>query len=74
MCEKCGSNEVADELHYFFYCDYFNNEINQLLPKYPMTISDSIKFEQLFNSNNKKQLLKLKHFICIIIKEIQNNN
>ena len=74
VCEKCGSNEVADELHYLFYCDYFNNERNQLLPKYPMTIRDSMKFEQLFNSNNKKQLLKLKHFICILSKELQNNN
>ena len=75
VCAKCGSQQVADEMHYLLYCDFFNNERNEmLLPPQNTLVNDPMNLEKLLNSTNKRQLLKLKHFISIINKEIQKRN
>ena len=32
LCELCNSNEIGDEFHYIFNCEFFNNERLKFLP------------------------------------------
>ena len=66
FCTKCDSPDVADEFHYLFKCEFFKTKREECLDRMYYTSPNSHKYNILFNSKNKQELLKLKHFIDII--------
>ena len=71
ICTKCNLQEVGDEFHYLFVCPFFQNTRNRLLPKYYVKNPNILKYRSLFSIENKVLLLKMKHFICILNKELK---
>ena len=70
ICTKCNQRDIGDEFHYLFICPFFTVKRNEVMPKWYRTRPNAIKFQSLFNTNNKQILLKLKHFICHINKAL----
>ena len=66
LCTKCNTNDIGDEYHYLFICPFFKKKRIELLPKFYTKRPNTVKYNDLFNSENKTLLLKLKHFICIL--------
>ena len=72
ICPKCEMLEIGDEYHYIFTCPFFSTKRLECLPKFYHTKHNSPKYKTLFTTENKSLLLKLKHFICCINKELQH--
>ena len=51
----CNENELDDEYHYNFVCDYFRNEIDLLLPKYYAKRHNMLKFNEILNHKTRKK-------------------
>ena len=68
-CSLCNTQDQADEFHYTLVCPALNNIRNMYVKKYYFTRPNSIKFNQLFNVNSKKQLSKLAKFVKIIMDQ-----
>ena len=66
LCDKCNSMDVADEYHYLFKCEYFKSKREECLDTMYYIHPNTHKYNTLFNSSNKRELLKLKHFIDVI--------
>lgn len=71
ICSKCNLHELGDEFHYLFVCPFFLTKRKQLLPRYCLKSPNTLKYSSLFNTENKQILLKLKHFISILNKELK---
>ena len=71
ICVKCNLQEVGDEFHYIFVCPFFSTKRCELIPKYYTNRPNVLKFRELLNTESKPLLLKLKHFICILDKEMK---
>ena len=70
LCKKCNSLSVADEFHYLFVCDYFKCKREECLDRKYYTLPNTQKYRRLFKSTEKKELLKLKHFIDVICRSV----
>ena len=57
--------DVADEYHYLFKCEYFKSKREECLDTMYYIHPNTHKYNILFNSSNKRELLKLKHFIDV---------
>ena len=71
LCNKCNLNDVGDEYHYILICPFFKQKRRELLPKQLTVRPNAMKFYTLLNSNEKLFLLRLKHFLDIINKELK---
>jgi hypothetical protein len=71
-CSHCTNTEIADEFHYLFNCIHFQEQRKQLIRNYYYINPNTLKFYQLFNSENKTQLVKLCKFIDIIMKTVRS--
>ena len=60
---------MDDEFHYLMSCKHFEAERNQCLKSYFNKRPNIIKFEQLLNLQDDKQLKKLCRFIDVIVKQ-----
>ena len=69
-CDKCTSNDVADEFHYLFVCPYFTSIREKCIPCIYFARPNYHKYNKLFNSHDKVILLKLKHFIDVIDRSL----
>jgi hypothetical protein len=49
LCELCNSNEIGDEFHYMFNCEYFNNEKTKLSPE-EISKDRNVSFANLFST------------------------
>ena len=67
VCQKCD-DDIGDEFHYLFCCQFFSNERKQYLPPYFQRRPNAIKFAELFKLS-KTKLLKVAHFIDLIQKK-----
>ena len=66
LCTLCDSGDIGDEYHYLFKCQFFTEKRTECVGRNYRMNHNRQSFELLFNSHNKLQLLKLKHFIdCI---------
>ena len=70
LCHKCNSDNEANEFHYLFVCEHFKNKREQCLDRKYYIRPDHRKYSILFNSKNKTELLRLKHFIDYINKNV----
>ena len=68
LCIYC--NEPGDEFHYLMSCKHFEDERKQCLKSYFYKRPNIIKFEQLLNLQDDKQLKKLCRFINVIVKQV----
>ena len=69
-CDKCLSNDTADEFHYLFVCPYFEAIREKCIPCIHVAQPSYHKYNHLFNSHDKQTLLKLKHMIDVINKSL----
>ena len=66
-CNLCDAQDVGDEFHYLFVCDYFKRDRNLYLDKYFIVRPNTLKMDQLFNVRNKKMLRNLATFQALIM-------
>ena len=64
-------NELGDEFHYLFNCEYFSR--NRSCLELPITYQSPniVKFEQLMTSNDRFVLTKLALFIKILLTKFR---
>ena len=68
-CNLCTKQDIGDEFHYLFICNYFQAERKQFLKSYFYKRPNVIKFKELFSTDNVKDLIQLSKFVDIIIKK-----
>ena len=69
-CLKCDLNEVGDEFHYLFVCPALSVTILLYIKPYYYVRPNALKFCQLMNSEDKKELIKLSKFIKLIVQSM----
>lgn len=65
LCTLCKT-DVGDEYHYILNCKHFRSFRKIYIKPYYYKHPNTLKFSQLMNSKNKKELKKLTQFIRII--------
>ena len=70
-CQLCNSNDLGDEYHYLFTCDFFNCERKLFLLEYYYKRPNTLKMNELFNTEHFKTLLNLSKFIQVIFKKLK---
>ena len=69
-CPLCPGENVGDELHYLFQCDYFKVERNELIPHKFMKGSPSANVIELFSCDAEENTLK--NVACFVKKKVMN--
>ena len=69
-CLLCNTDDVGDEMHYLLLCPAFSEERRKHLKRYYFTRPNMLKFKQLLNSQNVKELRNLCAFIDILLKSV----
>ena len=70
ICNLCSLGARGDEFHYIFICPFFTDSRTLYLKPYFNNRSNSVKFEQLFNSSNKTTLSRLAKFTNVILNQL----
>jgi hypothetical protein len=65
-CILCDKDELGDEFHYLFICNYFAAERSHHIKQYYFKYPNVLKFRELLGSSNAKVVSKLVKFIRII--------
>ena len=67
-CNVYNKNNIGDECHYLFSCDFFKTE-RKLYSKPYFYVNPSIcKYRELFTSNSETTLIKQSKFVGIIMQ------
>ena len=64
-CSLCQL-DIGDEYHYIMSCKYFNTERKRLIKRYYFDHPNTLKFKQLMNTENVKELKKLCRYVIHI--------
>ena len=59
ICNLCDNNKLGDEFHFIFECPAFSVDRKSKFKSYFRKRPNSLKLQQLFEINNKSQLIKL---------------
>ena len=62
-CVLCTANELGDEFHYLFVCNFFSTERSCFIKKYYYQHPNVIKFKELFTCTTNKVVTDLVRFI-----------
>ena len=68
-CNLCPKNDIGDEFHYLFACDYFHSDRKQFLKSYFYKRPNVMKFKELFSTKDTQTLINLAKFVDIIMKK-----
>ena len=68
-CQLCHKDELGDEFHYLFCCNYFETERKRHLKPYFYKRPNIIKQKELLASDNLATLKKLSEFVQIIMNK-----
>ena len=68
-CKICTIDDIGDEYHYLFTCDFFKSDRKLYLKPYFYVKPNIRKYWELFTSTNEAQLIKLSNFVEIIMKK-----
>ena len=68
LCTLCEMNDIGDEYHYLFICNFFTDQRKHLLKSYYYVKPSILKFNELMNT---RRISYLKN-TCKLIKEICN--
>ena len=71
LCLLCNKNELGDEFHYLFNCEFFLRSRLKFLPLWSFRSPNSLKFEKLMISDDRAVLTKLALFIKIIFTKFK---
>ena len=71
-CELCQQNDIGDEFHYLFKCDFFNDSRKRLLKKYYYQNPSALKMSQLFACKTYNLVLNLAKFVNIVMEHFKN--
>ena len=71
ICRLCNTGEVGNEHHFLFSCAHFQDKRRECIKITYLRYHNHNAFKELFNSTNKGELLKLKHFIDYINNELK---
>ena len=71
ICLLCNKNELGDEFHYLFNCEFFHRSRIKFLPLWSFRSPNSLKLQKLMNSDDKAVLTKLALFIKIIFTKFK---
>ena len=69
-CNLCNKNQLGDEFHYIFECNFFINERKKYICQ-SLHRPNTYNFEKLLCSHDKSILLKLALFVKIIIQTVK---
>ena len=69
ICTLCNRNEMGDEFHYLFECDFFKETRTIYLPKFYQRHANILKFQKLMSVRNLKLLQQLSRFIFFILSK-----
>ena len=72
-CPLCTKHHPGDEYHYILECPFFEEERNKFIPKYYRTHINTLKFRQLFNTNNMRLLHRLGKFADLIMNHFKHS-
>ena len=68
-CKICTKDDIGDEYHYLFTCDFFKSDRKLYLKPYFYDKPNIHKYRELFTSTNEAMLIKLSKFIAIIMEK-----
>ena len=68
-CKICTKDDIGDEYHYLFTCDFFKSDRKLYLKPYFYVKSNIRKYRELFTSTNEATLIKLSKFVAIIMEK-----
>ena len=68
-CKICTIDDIGDEYHYLFTCDYFTSDRKLYLKPYFYVKPNIRKYRELFTSTNETTLIKLSKFVAIIMEK-----
>ena len=71
ICQLCNKDELGDEFHYLFCCDFFNSSRRKFLPTWSLQSPNTLKLEQLMTSIDRSVLTKLALFIKIVLTKFK---
>ncbi len=71
VCTLCNSGDVGDEFHTLLKCSELKNDRLKCIKKYYIRNPNTLKFNELLNSHNQKELANLAHFIKIIMTKFR---
>ena len=67
-CKICTTDDIGDEYHYLFTCDFLSDGKLYLKP-YFYVKPNICKYRELFTSTNEATLIKLSKFVAIIMEK-----
>lgn len=73
-CNLCKKQDIGDEFHYLFTCDFFQTDRKQFLKSYFYKRPNVMKFNELLSTDNIKDLIQLSKFLDIILKKFSTVN
>ncbi len=63
LCDICGEQEIGDEFHFLLKCPTLGVLRGKYIPKYYQVRPNSLKFEALIGTKNKRLLLRVAKFV-----------
>ena len=67
ICHLCDRNNLGDEFHYLFWCDFFHETRKLYLPKYYQRHPNTLNFRKRMSQKNVKILQQLSRFIYFVL-------
>ena len=71
ICPLCTKNCPGDEYHYVLECPYFAEERTKFIPTYFRAHTNTLKYKQLFNSENTRLLYKVGKYLNIVVQHFK---
>ena len=68
-CKICTTDDIGDEYHYLFTCDFFKSDRKLYLKPYFYVKPNRRKYRELFISTNEATLIKLAKFVANIMEK-----
>lgn len=70
-CGLCEKQDIADEFHYLFTCEAFNESRQKYIKPYYFKRPNVLKYKELLSSKSPSKLSKLSKFVSLIMKEFK---
>ncbi len=68
-CNICNLQKIGDEFHYLFECTAFIDERKRYIKNYYRNRPNTMKMNELFNTNDRKVLVNLARFCRLILNK-----
>ena len=66
MCTLCNSQEIGDQFHYIFKCNFFANKRRKYIRRNLSIYPNILNFQTLMCSTDRDTLLNLALFVKIV--------